>query len=196
MRSKNWLQRHNEDIYVKKAKIEGYQSRSAFKLIEIENKFQIISKSKQILELGSAPGGWSQVLCEKSKKALIYSFDLNHMKYRNKQIKFYQKNFMEFNFQALAIKYDLILSDISPNLIGHKKTDHLRMITVAEEVIYIMKKFIKKDGNFVIKIFKGSEDKMIINNLKAIFKKVSFFKPKSSRIESSEIFIIALGYVG
>ena len=124
---------------------------------------KIISKSKLILELGSAPGGWSQVLCEKNKRAFIYSFDLNHMEYHNKQIKFYQKNFLEFNFQTLAIKYDLILSDISPNLIGHKKTDHLRMITLAEEVIYIMKKFIKKNGNFVIKIFKGSEDKMIIN---------------------------------
>ena len=87
MRSKNWLQRQNADIYVKKAKKEGYPSRSAFKLIEIENKFKIISKSKLILELGSAPGGWSQVLCEKNKRAFIYSFDLNHMEYHNKQIK-------------------------------------------------------------------------------------------------------------
>ena len=91
MRSKNWLQRHKQDIYVKKAKKEGYLSRAAFKLIEIENKFKIISNSKKVLELGSSPGGWSQVLCEKNNELIIHAFDITVMRYKNKKIQFFQK---------------------------------------------------------------------------------------------------------
>ena len=195
MRSKNWLQRHKQDIYVKKAKKEGYLSRAAFKLIEIENKFKIISNSKKVLELGSSPGGWSQVLCEKNNELIIHAFDIKVMRYKNKKIQFFQKNFLEFNFESLNTKYDLILSDTAPNTIGHKSTDHLRLVSLIEEMIDIVDKFIQNKGNFVFKILKGSEDKKIFSRIKNKFEQTSFFQPKSSRKKSSEIYIIAQKFI-
>ena len=195
MKSKNWLQRHNKDIYVKKAKKEGYLSRAAFKLIEIEQKFKIISNSKKILELGSSPGGWSQVICNFNKHASIYSFDILDMHFKHPQIKFFKENFLEFNFKILNEKYDLILSDIAPNTIGHQSTDHLRIISLIEDTIYIVENYIKINGNFVFKLWKGSQDKIILSRLKKKFKKISNFKPISSRIKSSEIYVVAQGFI-
>ena len=119
MKSVNWLKRQKKDAFVIRAKKMGYVSRSAFKLIEIENKFKLISKSMNILELGSSPGGWSQVICKINKKAKIDAFDLLNMHYSNKNITFYKKDFMKFAFKILNKKYDLILCDMAPNTIGH-----------------------------------------------------------------------------
>ena len=94
MRSKNWVQRNSQDIYIKKAKKEGYVSRSAFKLLEIENKFHFIVKSKNILELGSSPGGWSQVICEFNKRSKIDAFDLLKMKFIHENINFFRQDFL------------------------------------------------------------------------------------------------------
>ena len=195
MKPKNWLQRHNKDFYVKKAKKEGYLSRASFKLIEIEQKFKIISNSEKILELGSSPGGWSQVICDFNKKASIYSFDILDMHFKHPQIIFYKKNFLKFDFRILNEKYDLILSDIAPNTIGHQSTDHLRLISLIEEIIYIVENFTKINGNFVLKILKGSQYKEIYNRIKKRFKKISNFKPKSSRIKSSEVYIVAEKFI-
>ena len=166
MKSKQWAQRNSKDIYVKKAKNEGYLSRSAFKLLEIEKKFQFIYKSKNILELGSSPGGWSQVICRINKKVKVDSFDLLNMRFIHRNITFYKKDFIEFNFEKLNKKYDLILSDIAPNTLGHKSTDHLRIISLIENIINILDKIAQINCNFVFKIWKGSEEKNIINNLK------------------------------
>lgn len=195
MKSKDWLQRNSKDIYVKKSKNEGFFSRAAFKLIEIENRFKFISNSKRILELGSSPGGWSQVICNLNKNASIYAFDTLDMKFQNSQIKFFKENILKFNFKTLKVKYDLILSDISPNAIGHHSTDHLRIISLLEEIIYIVEKNIKLKGNFVFKILKGSQDKIIFNQIKMKFNKISFFKPRASRKESSEIYIVAQEFI-
>ena len=191
MKSEKWIQRNSQDIYIKKAKNEGYFSRSAFKLLEIENRFHIILKSKNILELGSSPGGWSQVICEINENAKIDSFDLLDMSFIHKNIKFYKKDFMEFNFSELNKKYDLILSDMAPNTLGHKSTDHLRIITLIENLVYILDKIAQINSNFIFKILKGTEEKNLINNLKKKFKYISYFKPRSSRTESSEIYIVA-----
>ena len=191
MNSNKWLKRQHKDLYVKKAKNFGFVSRSAFKLIEIENKFNLIVKSINILELGSSPGSWSQVVYEINKMAKIDAFDLLDMRYINKNITFFKKDFMEFDFETLNKKYDLILSDIAPNTTGHKATDHLRMITLIEHIILILEKIAQTNSSFVFKIWKGSEEKNIINTLKNKFKIISYFKPKSSRSESSEIFIVA-----
>ena len=196
MKSKKWIQRNSQDIYVKKAKNEGYFSRSAFKLLEIENKYNLIIKSKSILELGSSPGGWSQIICEINKKANIDSFDLLDMSFKNKKINFYKKNFMEFDFEKFNKKYDLILSDMAPNTLGHKSTDHLRIISLIENILYILDKIAQINSNFIFKIWKGSEEKNLINNLKKKFKNISYFKPHSSHSESSEIFIVAQEFVG
>jgi len=195
MKSKNWLERQKKDSYVKRAKKEGYLSRSAFKLIEIENKYKIIRNSNSILELGSAPGGWSQVICNLNKKVSIHAFDILDMKFKHPQIKFFKKNFLEFDIESLQEKYDLVLSDIAPNTIGHKSTDHLRIISLIESIIYKIENIIQLNGNFVFKIWKGSQDKIIYDQLKKKFKKISGFKPNSSRKKSSEIYYVAQKYI-
>ena len=196
MKSRKWIQRNSQDIYVKKAKSEGYISRSAFKLIEIENKFHFIVKSKNILELGSSPGGWSQVICKINNQVKVDSFDLLNMNFIHKNITFYKKNYMEFDFDKLNKKYDLILSDMAPNTLGHKSTDHLRIVSLIENIINILEKIAQINCSFIFKILKGSEEKNLINNVKTKFKSVSYFKPRSSRSESSEIFIIAQKFIG
>ena len=195
MKSKNWLQRHKKDIYVKKAKKEEYLSRSAYKLIEIEKKSKLISNSKQILELGSSPGGWSQVICNINKKASIHAFDLLEMKFSHKNIYFFKKDFLKYDYQSFNQKYDLILSDIAPNTTGHQSTDHLKISSIILEIISILDFIALQNSSFVFKIWKGSEEKYILNQLKKKYKKVSYFKPQSSRKESSEIFIVAENFI-
>tara|TARA_Y100000590_G_scaffold158315_1_gene181754 strand:- start:458 stop:1054 length:597 start_codon:yes stop_codon:yes gene_type:complete len=189
-----WQKRQDKDIYVKKAKEKGYVSRAAFKLIEIEKKYKLIIKSKCILDLGSSPGSWLQVIKEINKKVKIDSFDILPLKINNLNINFNQIDFQDYDFDLITGKYDLILSDISPNSSGNKKMDHLRIATIIEKIILLIKKIMLKEGNFVFKIFSGSELLNIEKSLKFIFEKVVFFKPKSSRKESSEIYIIALNY--
>ena len=196
MKSKRWLQRNSEDLYVKNAKNQGYLSRSAFKLIEIEKKFNLIVNSINILELGSSPGGWSQVIYKINKMSKIDAFDLLDMYYTNKNITFYKKDFTEFDFQSLNKKYDLILSDIAPNTIGHQATDHLRIISLIDNIILNLGIIAQINSSFIFKIWKGSEEKNIIHSLKKKFKSISYFKPHSSRSESSEIFIVACRFIG
>ena len=194
MKSKNWLNRQKNDQFVKKAKQLGYINRAAFKLEEIEQKYKIIENSKEILELGSSPGGWTQVILNYNQKANITCFDLLDMKMNNQRIAFYREDFLKFNFTNLKNKFDLVLSDVAPNTTGHQSTDHLRISQLIYEVIDRLEIILKKQGSFIFKIWKGEEEKEIIKMLKKIFDKVEYFKPKSSRQESSEIFIISRGF--
>ncbi len=195
MKSNIWLKRRLKDTYIKKAKSRGYVSRSAFKLIQIENKYKLIVKSRNILELGSSPGGWSQVICELNKQSKIDAFDLLAMKYKNENINFYRQDFFQYIFKSFNKKYDLILSDMAPNTTGHQSTDHLKITSIIQDVIFILGDISSPKSNFVFKIWKGSEEKNIIYQLKKQYKKVSYFKPKSSRDESSEIFIVAENFI-
>ena len=194
MKSKNWVNRQKNDQFVKKAKQLGYINRAAFKLEEIEQKYKIIENSKEILELGSSPGGWTQVILNYNSKTNITCFDLLDMKMNNKRITFYREDFLKYNFINLKTKFDLILSDVAPNTTGHQSTDHLRISQLIYEVIDRLEIILKKQGSFIFKIWKGEEEKEIIKMLKKIFDKVEYFKPKSSRQESSEIFIISRGF--
>ena len=195
MKSRNWIQRNSQDIYIKKAKNEGYVSRSAFKLIEIENKFHFIVKSKNILELGSSPGGWSQVICKFNNRSIIDAFDLSKMKFTHENINFFRQDFLKHDFKYFYKKYDLILSDIAPNTTGHQSTDHLKISSIIQEIISMLEYIALQNSSFVFKIWKGSEEKNILNQLKKQYKKVSYYKPKSSRKESSEIFIVAENFI-
>ena len=194
MKSKNWVNRQKNDQFVKKAKQLGYINRAAFKLEEIEQKYKIIEHSREILELGSSPGGWTQVILNYNSKSNITCFDLLDMKINNQRIAFYREDFLKFNFTNLKNKFDLILSDVAPNTTGHQSTDHLRISQLIYEVIDRLEIILKKQGSFIFKIWKGEEEKEIIKMLKKIFDKVEYFKPKSSRQESSEIFIISRGF--
>ena len=194
MKSKKWVNRQKNDQFVKKAKQLGYINRAAFKLEEIEQKYKIIEHSREILELGSSPGGWTQVILNYNSKTNITCFDLLDMKINNKRIAFYREDFLKFNFTNLKNKFDLVLSDVAPNTTGHQSTDHLRISRLIYEVIDRLEIILKKQGSFIFKIWKGEEEKEIIKMLKKIFDKVEYFKPKSSRQESSEIFIISRGF--
>ena len=194
MKSKNWVNRQKNDHFVKKAKQLGYINRAAFKLEEIEQKYKIIEHSREILELGSSPGGWTQVILNYNSKTNITCFDLLDMKMNNQRIAFYREDFLKFNFTNLKNKFDLVLSDVAPNTTGHQSTDHLRISQLIYEVIDRLEIILKKQGSFIFKIWKGEEEKEIIKMLKKIFDKVEYFKPKSSRQESSEIFIISRGF--
>lgn len=194
MKSKNWVNRQKNDQFVKKAKQLGYINRAAFKLEEIEQKYKIIENSKEILELGSSPGGWTQVILNYNSKTNITCFDLLDMKMNNQRIAFYREDFLKYNFTNLKNKFDLVLSDVAPNTTGHQSTDHLRISQLIYEVIDRLEIILKKQGSFIFKIWKGEEEKEIIKMLKKIFDKVEYFKPKSSRQESSEIFIISRGF--
>ena len=194
MKSKNWVNRQKNDQFVKKAKQLGYINRAAFKLEEIEQKYKIIEKSKEILELGSSPGGWTQVILNYNPKTNITCFDLLDTKINNQRIAFYREDFLKYNFTNLKNKFDLVLSDVAPNTTGHQSTDHLRISQLIYEVIDRLEIILKKQGSFIFKIWKGEEEKEIIKILKKKFDKVEYFKPKSSRQESSEIFIISRGF--
>ena len=195
MKSKEWLDRQNRDFYVKKAKKIGYVSRSAYKILEIEKKFKLINNSKNILELGSAPGGWSQVIFELKDTVKMYAFDLLDMKFKHPNMKFIKENFLTYDYSKIPHKFDLILSDIAPNTTGHQTTDHLRMYSIIEDIISVLDLIALPSSSFVFKIWKGSEEIDIINKLKKKYKKVSYFKPQSSRTKSSEIFIVAQKFI-
>ena len=194
MKSKDWLNRQKRDFYVKKAKKEGYLSRAAYKLIEIENKVHILTNSKTILEFGAAPGGWSQVALEINPKIEITAIDILDLKINHPQINFYKDDFLNFDYDKKENYYDLILSDIAPNTTGHQSTDHLRIATMLFDIIELLDKVLITDGSFITKIWKGSEEKEIINQLKKKFKFVSYFKPDSSRKDSAEIFIVSRNF--
>ena len=170
MKSKDWLNRHKRDFYVKKAKKQGYLSRAAYKLIEIENKFHFIANSKKILELGAAPGGWSQVALEINPKIEITAIDILDLKINHPQINFYKDDFLDFDYSKKENYYDLILSDIAPNTTGHQSTDHLRIATMLFDIIELLDKVLTNNGSFITKIWKGSEEKEVINKLKKKFK--------------------------
>ena len=191
MKSKDWLRRQNSDFFVNKAKEKGFVSRAAFKLLEIDNKFKIIKKAKNILDLGSSPGSWSQVVLDINKQAKIYAIDIIDMKINHPNINFFNEDFFTFDFKSFDLKFDLILSDIAPNTTGHQSTDHFKIINIIYEIISKLEYISLPNSNLIFKIFKGREEREIINILKKLYKKVNYFKPESSRIKSSEIYIIA-----
>ena len=194
MKSKDWLNRQKNDFYVKKARKHGYLSRAAYKLIEIDKKFNILKETNTLFEFGAAPGGWSQVALEINPKIQITAIDLLELKINHPQITFYKEDFLQFNFDKLKKNFDLILSDIAPNTTGHKSTDHLRLSSMLFDIIDTLDQMMIKGGVFVTKIWKGSEEREMINILKKKFDEVSYFKPDSSRKDSVEIFIIAKNF--
>ncbi len=195
MKSKDWLNRQKRDFYVKKAKKQGYLSRAAYKLIEINNKFKIIEHSNKLLEFGAAPGGWSQVALDINPKINITAIDLLDLKINHPNIKFFKEDYLKFDYSEKENYYDLILSDIAPNTTGHQSTDHLRITNMLFDIIELLDKVLINEGAFAAKIWKGSEEKDLVNKIKKKFELVSYFKPESSRKDSAEIFIVARNFI-
>ena len=192
--SKNWINKQRRDIYVRRSKVDGYRSRAAYKLIEIDEKFKVFKNGISVIDLGAAPGGWSQYLSKKIKYGKIVSIDLNKMEKVDNVVQILG----DFNEEANQTKIknlfksnvDVVLSDMAVNTTGNKNIDSIYTGELCKEAMLFSKKILKKDGKFISKIFMGSTFNEIITETKLIFKEFKVFKPKSSRKDSKESFII------
>ena len=192
--SKNWINKQRRDIYVRLSKIDGYRSRAAYKLIEIDEKFKIFKNGISVIDLGAAPGSWSQYLSKKIKNSKIVSIDLKKMKTIDNTIQILG-NFTEEKNQSKIKDFfksnvDVVLSDMSVNTTGNKNIDSIYTGELCMEAMFFSKKILNNDGKFISKIFMGSTFNEIITEAKLIFRVVKVFKPKSSRKDSKESFII------
>jgi 23S rRNA (uridine2552-2'-O)-methyltransferase len=192
--SKNWINKQKRDTYVRQSKIDGYRSRAAYKLIEIDEKFKIFKNGISVIDLGAAPGSWSQYVSKKIKSGKIVSIDLKEMENINNttQIKgdFTEENNKSKIKNFFKSKVDIVLSDMAVNTTGIKSIDSIYTGELSREAMLFSKEVLNNNGKFVSKIFIGSTVKEIIVEAKSIFKEVKVFKPKSSRKESKESFII------
>lgn len=201
--STRWLQRQLNDPYVQLAKQEGYRSRAAFKLIEINDKFKIFHKGQLVVDLGAAPGGWSQVAANKinAGKAWggkILAIDLLKMD-PIPGVTTLQQNFLELSTDDLFSwlgekKIDLVLSDMAASASGHTLTDHIRIMQLCEDAFFFAKEHLKIGGHFIAKILQGGTEGELLKLLKTHFKQVKHFKPKSSRSDSAEMYVVCLDY--
>ena len=194
-KSRKWLRRHVEDEYVKKSSKDNYRSRAAYKLMEILQKYSAIQNAKIIMDLGSAPGSWCEVLIKKiNTPKYILAIDLLKMK-PIKGVEFIKCDFYNDQFIEIAEQkkpFDLIISDISPNLSGYKNADYLRSKEILENTLEIALKYLRKGGHFVSKYFRTGDISDILKICNNNFEKVASFKPSSSRKDSSEIYLICL----
>ena len=192
--SKNWIIKQKRDIYVKQSKLEGYRSRAVYKLKEINEKFKILKNGISVLDLGAAPGSWSQFISKNFKNSKIVSIDLNEMeKIENiYQIKgdFTDELQQKKIFNYFDGKIDSIVSDMAVNTTGNKNLDAIVTGELTIEALNFSTNMLKKQGNFVSKIFMGSSFNEIVSSAKKKFKEVNVFKPPASRKDSKESFII------
>ena len=206
-----WLKRQINDPFVKQAQEQGLRSRAAFKIMEIDDKFKIFKKGKIVLDLGAAPGGWSQVVVDKVGRGKVFAIDILEME-KIEGVEFLQQDFLAedgieniINFinknQVLGSnqeirKCDVVMSDMAANTCGDAKTDHLRIIGLLEEVLDFSQQVLAQDGVFVGKIFQGGAGEELLKKFKQHFTVVKHFKPNSSRKESAENYIVATGFKG
>ena len=195
--SKNWIKKQHKDLYFKQSKIKGYRSRSSFKLIEINNKFSFLNKNTHLLDLGSSPGGWSQVAAEKIITGKILAVDIKDMEKINK-VSFLKGDLSNIEVCDQIInffdkKIDVIISDMAINTTGNKSLDSYNTGQLCLNAMDLSFKLLNNNGVFLSKIFMGSIFNEINNKAKLYFKKVIKFKPLSSRPESKEIYIYCKG---
>ena len=192
--SKNWINKQKRDIYVRQSKVDGYRARSAYKLIEIDKKFKIFKNGMFILDIGAAPGSWSQYASKAIKNGKIISIDLKEISPIDNGIHikgdFTEPDIQEKIRENLTKEFDVVMSDMAVNTTGVKNLDSIQTGELCKEAMTFSKKVISSKGYFISKIFMGSTFNEIVALGKKIFKEVKVFKPLSSRKESKESFII------
>jgi 23S rRNA (uridine2552-2'-O)-methyltransferase len=193
-KSRTWVIKQHRDQFFKKAKVLGYKSRAAFKLIELNKKFNFIKKNSNLLDVGSAPGGWSQVASKIITNGKILAVDITPMEKLDNVI-FLNNNFLEEKTQENILKIfetkiDVVISDMAENTTGNKSVDSIRTNNLCSEVISFSLKILNSKGTLICKLFMGEDFLEVKNKAKSNFKKVDFFKPESSRNESKETYII------
>lgn len=204
--SKRWLQQHVADEYVKKAQHAGYPSRAAYKLLELQHKYDLIHPGALVVDLGAAPGGWSLVAKELvGDKGQVFAVDILEIE-PIAGIEIIQGDFNEqavldklistISHYARDGKVDLVISDMAPNITGHKSIDQPRSLQLVELAIDFAQKMLKPGGSFLAKVFQGAGVDNMIKTLRQSFKTVKLRKPKASRARSSEIYLLATNFLG
>jgi len=197
--STKWLKRQLNDPYVAKAQLDGYRGRAAYKLIEINEKIDVLKPDMMVIDLGAAPGGWSQVAAQAGCN--VIGLDLLEMD-PMEGATFFQMDFMDDDAPEALIAAmggapaDLVMSDMAPNTIGHKNTDHLRIMALVELAYDFARQVLKPDGVFIAKVRQGGAQHELLAQIKRDFKTIKHIKPPSSRKESSETYLIAQGFRG
>lgn len=188
--SKEWLRRHVTDHYVRKARQEGYRSRAAYKLVELNEKHSLFKPGMTVLDLGAAPGGWSQVAAQKVLPAgRVIAIDILEVAPIS-GVTVLKGDFRQVSIEERA---DVVLSDVSPNLSGIPNVDQARLLELALAAIEVCGKILKRDGVFVVKAFHGEAFDELRERLEALFKRVKVVKPSASRGESAETYVVARG---
>ncbi len=198
--STRWLERQLNDPYVRRARAEGYRSRAAYKLIELDERFGLLKGGKAVIDLGIAPGGWSQVVRRISPKARVAGIDLLPTD-PIEGVTILEMDFMddkapELLREALGGPADLVLSDMAANTVGHPQTDHLRTMGLVETGLAFAVELLKPGGAFVAKVLAGGADSNLVAELKRHFATVKHAKPPASRKDSSEWYVVAQGFKG
>ncbi len=201
--STRWLQRQLNDPYVQLAKDEGLRSRAAFKLIEIDDQFSLIKKGSKIVDLGAAPGGWSQVAAERagsiSGQGKVVAIDISEME-PIPGVDIFHLDFMDDSAPDLLKKAlegkgaDVVMSDMAAPATGHKQTDHLRIMGLAEAALYFAIEVLNPGGVFLAKVLQGGTEGDLLTMMKKSFQKTRHVKPKASRADSSELYVLATGF--
>jgi 23S rRNA (uridine2552-2'-O)-methyltransferase len=199
-----WLQRQLNDPYVARARAEGYRSRAAFKLLELDDRYHLLKPGQKIVDLGAAPGGWSQIAAKRVQSAegrgRVIGIDLLDIE----QIPGVEFTVMDFQDHdapdrlkaMLGGKADGVMSDMAANTTGHRKTDHLRIVALAEMAIEFAREVLAPGGFFVAKVLQGGTEQTLLANLKKDFATVRHVKPQASRQDSAELYVLATGFRG
>ena len=203
-----WIQRQASDPYVARAQKDGYRARAAYKIIEMDEKYHFFKNGQVVVDLGAAPGSWSQYVARKFPKSKIFAMDLLEITPIN-NVEFYQGDFtsdaaLKWLEEKLNLSHDeigqgtadVVMSDMAPNTVGHKKTDHLRQMVLLEYAFDFALRALKKGGVFVAKSFTGGTTNELLKQIKEHFDDVHHIKPPASRKDSVEMFIVATGFRG
>ncbi|SFR78260.1 RlmE family RNA methyltransferase [Sphingomonas jatrophae] len=198
--STRWLERQLNDPYVRRAKAEGYRSRAAYKLLELDERFGLLKGVDRVIDLGVAPGGWAQVVKRRRSQATVVGIDLLPVD-PIEGVTLFQLDFMddrapELLSEALGGPADLVMSDMAANTVGHPQTDHLRTMGLVEAGVEFACEVLRPGGAFVAKVLAGGADAGLVAQLKRAFTTVKHAKPPASRKDSSEWYVIAQGFKG
>ena len=198
--STRWLERQLNDPYVRRAKAENYRSRAAYKLLELDEKFGLLKGVKSVVDLGIAPGGWSQVVRRRSSQAKVVGIDLLPTDPID-GVTILQMDFMDETApdrlkEELGGPADLVLSDMAANTVGHQQTDHLRTMALVEAGLLFATEILRPGGAYVAKVLAGGADNQLVAEMKRHFTTVKHAKPPASRKDSSEWYVIAQGFKG
>ena len=203
--SKRWLERQLNDPYVQAARREGYRSRAAYKLLEIDDKYRFLTPGSVVIDLGTAPGGWSQVaaarVCTGKAPGFVLGLDLLEID-PLPDVTLLQADFMDDETLALidgilaGRKADVVLSDMAAAATGHKQTDHIRIISLCEAALEFAEDVMAPGGTFLAKVLQGGTEKSLLDKLKRGFENVRHVKPEASRSDSAELYVLAQGFRG